>query len=94
MTSTGGTLPSRRSRLGRKPTIQPSTGGMRSLRSSAMLFWPGAILIGPNLNLSVCTPSCAAAGEASVEQQEDDAEREAADLHDSASIVVQSASST
>ena len=31
----------RRTRSGRKPTIQPSTAGRCSLRSIAIVFWPG-----------------------------------------------------
>ena len=42
MTSTRGTLPSVRTRFGRKPVIQPSTGGLNAFSSIEIVFCPGA----------------------------------------------------
>jgi hypothetical protein len=61
MTSTRGTLPSLRTRFGRKPVIQPSTGGLNVFSSIEIVFWPGEILTGPYSKWSV---SSAAAGAA------------------------------
>jgi hypothetical protein len=50
--------------------IQPSTGGLSWLFSSAIVFWPGVTFTGPYSKCSVCSPSWAAAGAAASSRQE------------------------